>query len=109
MNAVLIQQTGAFARWLQGLRDAAGRAAIVARLTRAERGHFGDVRSVGGGVSEMRVHRGPGYRVYFTWRGDALVLLLCGGDKGSQRRDIRNAQAMVLRLKAEGRNNGEGA
>ena len=68
---------------------------IVAKLLAAEDGHFGDVRPVGGGVSEMRIQYGPGYRVYFITRGAELVILLCGGDKDSQRRDIERARRMA--------------
>lgn len=68
---------------------------IVARLLAAEDGHLGDVRSVGGGVYEMRIHYGPGYRVYFITLGGELIVLLCGGDKDSQRRDIERARRMA--------------
>lgn len=83
-----------FADWLGGLKDVVARRAIVKRLVRlAATGHFGDAHSVGGGVSEMRFHVGPGYRVYYMVRDGAVIL--CGGDKGSQERDIAKAKAMA--------------
>ena len=69
--------------------------AVASRLDRRERGHEGDARSVGGGVTELRIHYGPGFRVYLHRRGDVLIILLCGGDKASQDRDIRKAIEMV--------------
>ena len=95
---VELVSTPAFAAWLDSLSDATGRSRIAKRLARVELGLMGDAKSVGGGVSELRVDHGPGYRVYFTRRGQAVVILLCGGDKGSQARDIARAQAMVLEL-----------
>lgn len=89
-----IRETAEFARWLSGLRDAVAKARILVRLQRLAAGALGDVRPVGGGVSELRIHAGAGYRVYFVTRGSSLVILLCGGGKGSQSRDI--AQAMRL-------------
>ena len=77
------------------MRDRQGVNRVVARLLAAEDGHLGDVRSVGGGVSEMRIQYGPGYRVYFITRGAELIILLCGGDKDSQRRDIERARRMA--------------
>jgi putative addiction module killer protein len=91
-----------FAEWLDGLSDQRGRARILARLTSAEHGNFGDCAPVGEGVSEMRVHFGPGYRVYFVRDGAAVYVLLCGGDKGSQTRDIAKAKAMARELKEKG-------
>ena len=79
--------------WLYGLWDVRGRQRILARLSRLERGNFGDYASVGDGVSELRLFFGPGYRVYFGEQGDAVVVLLCGGDKSSQSRDIERAKA----------------
>jgi putative addiction module killer protein len=81
-----------FTEWLLGLRDARNRRRILQRLRRLESGNFGDCKPVGGGVSELRLFFGPGYRVYFGQDGDKIVVLLCGGDKNSQRRDIRGAQ-----------------
>ena len=90
-----ILRSATFDRWLGRLRDRQAVNRIVARLLAAEDGHLGDVRSVGGGVSEMRIQHGPGYRIYFTTRGAELIVLLCGGDKGSQRRDIERAKKMA--------------
>ena len=90
-----VRQTREFARWFAGLRDRRARAPIVNRIDRLALGLAGDARSVGGGVSELRIHYGPGYRLYFTRRGDRIVLLLCGGDKSSQRADIARAQEIV--------------
>jgi putative addiction module killer protein len=87
-----VVQSDVFAGWLAGLKDLRGRARIVARIELVRiHGHFGDAKSVGEGVSEMRINYGPGFRLYFTLRGAELVILLCGGDKGSQTRDIRAA------------------
>ena len=86
-----IQQTGVFARWLDGLRDGRARVRIQARIDRLEIGNPGDVRPVGGGISEMRIDYGPGYRVYFVRRGEAVIVLLAGGDKRTQTRDIEAA------------------
>ena len=90
-----ILQTGAFRDWLDGLRDRKARLRIVDRLKRLASGNAGDSKSVGGGVHELRLHFGPGYRVYYMWHGDRLVILLTGGDKGSQRRDIALARQMA--------------
>jgi len=87
--------SAAFYRWLSKLRDRHAVNRIVARLLAAENGHFGDVRSVDNGVSEMRIHYGPGYRIYFITRGPELIVLPCGGDKDSQRRDIERAKGMA--------------
>jgi len=82
-----------FREWLLGLRDAQTRARIRIRLNRVRLGNLGDARSVGAGIYELRIHFGPGYRIYFGRSGKAIVILLCGGDKGSQKQDIERAQA----------------
>jgi len=82
-----------FTDWLNGLRDARTRRRILQRLFRLESGNYGDCKPVGGGVSELRFFFGPGYRVYFGEDGDTIVVLLCAGDKSSQRADIRRAKA----------------
>ena len=82
--------------WLKNLRDLRARARIEARLLRLALGNAGDVRPVGEGVSELRINYGPGYRVYFAQHGQALVILLCGGDKSTQDRDIRDAMQIAM-------------
>lgn len=90
-----IVRTPVFTEWLRGLRDARAKA----RIDRLGLDNPGDVKSVGGGVSEMRIDCGPGYRVHFARRSDVLVTLLCGGDKESQDRDIARAQALAASLR----------
>lgn len=90
-----IVQSAEFATWLAALRDREANARILARLDRVRLGNFGDTRSVGGGVSELRVDHGPGYRLYYARRGLTVVLLLVGGDKGTQAADIARAQSMA--------------
>ncbi len=96
-----VRKTGAFEAWLMGLKDQRGKAKIVARIDRLALGNPGDVSPVGEGVSELRIHFGPGYRVYFVRRGKALVVLLCGGDKGSQELDIAQAKSLAAELEDE--------
>jgi putative addiction module killer protein len=84
-----------YQKWESGLKDKLARATITARVVRLAAGNPGDVRSVGGGVSELRIHHGPGYRIYFTRRGSTIVLLLCGGDKSTQARDIARAKELA--------------
>jgi putative addiction module killer protein len=93
-----VRQTESFARWLTGLRDRRARIRIQARIDRLAIGNPGDVKSVGGGISEMRIDYGPGYRVYFIERGAALVILLAGGDKRTQDRDIARARDLARNL-----------
>ena len=96
-QAFRVSETAEFARWFKSLRDLRAVAKVTDRLRRASDGNFGDVKSAGGGISELRIDYGPGYRVYFTQRGNTLVVLLCGGDKRTQKSDIGEAK----RLKAE--------
>lgn len=92
------QQTPAFADWFDGLRDRKAKSKIAGRIARIEIGLMGDVKSVGGGVSEVRIDFGPGYRLYFTRRGKQLIILLVGGDKSGQRRDIALAKEMAAQV-----------
>ena len=91
-------QTSQYANWFSSLRDAKAKAIINARLRRIELGHFGDCGPVGEGVSELRIHCGPGYRVYFVQRGLETVILLAGGDKSSQSKDIKIAIELARQL-----------
>jgi putative addiction module killer protein len=93
-----IKKTGLFLQWYARLRDARVKAAIARRIERAADGNLGDVKPVGGGVSEMRVDVGAGYRLYFTTRERALVFLLCGGDKSTQTADIKAARQMAKEI-----------
>ena len=90
-----LRQTSVFRTWWTKLRDARARATVAARLNRLAYGLAGDVAPVGEGISELRIHYGPGYREYFQQRGTTLVILLCAGDKGSQARDIEAAKRLA--------------
>lgn len=90
-------RTPEFDAWLKALRDPIGKARIASRIRSAEQGNFGDCEPVGDGVSEMRVHCGPGYRVYYSRKGEVMYLLLCGGDKSTQSRDIKQAKELNKR------------
>jgi putative addiction module killer protein len=90
-----IKWSSDFDVWLKALSDQRARAKILTRLRRAEFGNFGDSEPVGEGVSEMKIDYGPGYRVYYTRTGSTIYLLLIGGDKGSQKRDIKKAKRMA--------------
>ena len=94
-----IKQTTAFQKWESKLKDGVARAAIAARIFRLANGLPGDVTPVGQGISELRIHYGSGYRVYFQQRETELVILLCGGDKGSQKRDIELAKRLASEWK----------
>lgn len=93
-----IETTPAFDKWLKKLRDRKAVLAVAARLDRAKLGNFGDVKSVGREINEMRIFVGPGYRLYYVIRDGRIILLLCGGNKSTQERDIKKAQAMVKQL-----------
>ena len=89
-----------FRKWLLGLRDEMAKSVVSARLTRMEAGNLGDAKPVGSGVSEGRIHWGPGYRIYFIQEGDTVVVMLCGGDKDDQQRNIRNAKRLAKEYRA---------
>ena len=93
-----IQETDHFAKWLVDLRDVRAKARILTRLDAARLGNLGDVKSIGGRVSEMRIDVGPGYRVYFTRRQRVVIILLCGGDKSTQAKDIAYAKLMAQQI-----------
>lgn len=96
MNTFL--RTPEFDAWLKVLRDSVGKARIISRIRSAEQGNFSDCEPVGEGISEMRIHCGPGYRVYYTRKGKVVYLLICGGDKSTQKRDIKQAKVLLKRL-----------
>ncbi len=95
---VELRQTEEFSGWLHRLKDADAVARIVGRIRRMETGNPGDTRSVGHGILEMRIDYGPGYRIYHVHRGTQIVILLCGGDKRTQRQDIKRAQKLAETL-----------
>jgi putative addiction module killer protein len=96
---ITIHRTESFIEWLTSLRDQLAKAHIARRIDRLARGNAGDVKPVGEGVSEMRIDHGPGYRVYFANRGGTLIILLCGGDKRTQDRDIKRAIDLAREFK----------
>lgn len=96
-----VRETDTFTEWLARLKDEVAKAKIAARIRRLAFGNPGDVAPVGQGVSELRIHYGPGYRVYFVRKSAALVILLCGGDKSTQSRDIKQAKALADNLEDE--------
>jgi putative addiction module killer protein len=93
-----LRRTVDFDKWLKGLRDTRAKAKILVRIERLAHGNPGDVAPVGDGISELRVHFGPGYRVYFRQVGTRIVVLLCGGDKDTQTTDILRAKALAKEL-----------
>jgi putative addiction module killer protein len=98
MAAIEVRQSDQFQDWLRRLRDDKARARIANRIRRMELGNPGDTRQLGDGLMEMKIDYGPGYRVYFARLGDSIVILLCGGDKRTQRRDIERARAIAQGL-----------
>ena len=96
-----IRKTEVFARWIDGLKDVRARARVLARIERLAGGNPGDVAPVGEGVSELRIDYGPGYRVYFKQTGRELIVLLAGGDKSSQAKDIKTALRLARNLASE--------
>jgi putative addiction module killer protein len=96
---ITIRRTEIFIEWVTSLRDQLAKAHVVRRIERLAQGNAGDVKPVGEGVSEMRIDHGPGYRVYFVNRGGVLIVLLCGGDKRTQDRDIKRAIEMAREFK----------
>jgi len=98
---VEFRQTETFRRWRTRLKDERARVLIASRLDRLAFGNAGDVRPVGQGISELRIDHGPGYRIYFQRRGDAIILLLCGGDKSTQAKDIKTAKLLAKELNAD--------
>lgn len=94
-----IRRHPVFDRWMRTLRDNRAVSKIVLRIERIAKGNFGDHKSVGGDVQELRINYGPGYRVYYAQRGSLVVILLCGGDKSSQVRDIETAKRLATELR----------
>jgi len=90
-----VQQTAEFAAWLHKLKDVDGKVRILRRLDRLKAGNPGDHKSLGGDISELRLTVGSGYRIYYMQRGDTYVIILCGGDKSTQSRDIERARSLV--------------
>jgi putative addiction module killer protein len=95
---ITIRETEYFKMWIRGLKDRITQAIISARIRRISTGNFGDSKSVGSGIFELRIDYGPGFRVYFTKRGQEIVILLCGGNKSTQRRDIETAKQIAQNL-----------
>jgi putative addiction module killer protein len=93
-----IRKTETFAQWIDGLHDIRARARILVRIERLVSGNPGDVKAVGGGVSELRIDYGPGYRVYYKKQGRKLIILLAGGDKNTQTKDIKTALRLAKNL-----------
>jgi putative addiction module killer protein len=90
-----IRRTGSFEKWFKNLKDTVGKALIIKRIDRLANGNPGDVKPIGGGCSEMRIDYGPGYRVYYKDTGNEIIVLLCGGGKAAQSKDIENAKKLA--------------
>jgi len=101
LSVYQLQSTAVFDDWIRGLTDKKVKARILARLEAVKLGNLGDVKGVGDGIRELRVHVGPGYRVYFGQSGRTVLLLLCGGDKSTQTRDIAKARQLLTGLGKE--------
>ena len=99
MIKYITEKTDVFEDWLKNLRDKEACTRISRRLKRIEKGNFGDHKSLGGGISELKIHYGPGYRVYYTERNGLIVVLLAGGDKSTQERDIVKAKQLAKEWK----------
>jgi len=95
---LLVEKSTHFDKWLKKLKDRVAKARILFRIKKAENGNLGEYRSVGGRVSELKLDYGPGYRIYFTKKGDTVIWLLCGGDKSTQQSDIRKAKEILKAL-----------
>jgi putative addiction module killer protein len=96
-----VQQTDIFEKWLSKLKDRRATAKVLVRIESLRQGNTGDSKSLGSGLHELRMHFGPGYRVYYTRKSGLVILLLCGGDKSSQSKDIARARKVLTELKAE--------
>ena len=97
----LIKQTETFSKWLKKLKDVKGKVSIIRRIDRIRQGNFGDYKSIGTGISELRITTGPGYRVYYTNKDDEIVILLVAGDKSTQSEDIAKAKQLKKELENE--------
>ncbi len=95
---MILQQTATFKKWRSQLKDARALGLIASRLDRLSFGHMGDVEPIGEGISELRIHYGSGYRIYFKRKGNVIIILLCGGDKSTQTKDIRAAKRLAREL-----------
>lgn len=105
-HVVEVVRTDEFASWLEKLKDLSGKGRIIRRLDRLAQGNPGDVRPIGKGLSELRINVGPGYRVYYLQDGDILILLLCGGDKSTQQKDIEKAHELATEWLADRKKEG---
>jgi putative addiction module killer protein len=94
-----VRESNEYRRWFEGLRDKAARSRIDVRIRRLSLGNFGDTRSLGHGLLELRIHFGPGYRVYLTRHGGKVIILLAGGDKSSQQKDVERARQLARELR----------
>jgi putative addiction module killer protein len=98
---IIVRETENFKEWIRSLKDRIAQSIIIARIRRISIGNFGDTKPVGDGISELRIDYGPGFRVYFTQREQEIVILLCGGDKSTQSRDIETAKWIARSIEGE--------